>query len=409
MRSNLATGLDTAKGLAVAWQIPLVGVHHMQAHALTPRLHAAMNVCKFATNQERGAEPVFDDRFDHVQVDPDFPFLSVLVSGGHTLLVSSSSLTDHDIMGSTTDIAIGECLDKIARVVLPSDVLEAARTTMYGALLEEFAFPGAKSSPVLGENKASPSDFPNDRASTPWKGLEKTASEWRELYDGIYDYDAPKNNEDARNRNVSQWGWALHQPLVKAAGGLKIKSIEMSFSGLTTAVERIVRYRQDPVTKKWTKEERAPDQITIEERKDLAKHAMRVAFEHLTAKIILGLNQHPVKTIVMSGGVAANSYLAIMYVQPKHTFFFTSLMSGSLSKTLCAHGYGHVKLVVPPPSLCCDNAAMIAWAGVEMFKNGARDQLDIRAVRKWPLDRLLSPPSDKTPRSPSSEKPVMKS
>ncbi len=66
MRSNLNTGLFTAKGLAVAWRVPLVGVHHMQAHALTPRLVSAISDAK---------------------ITPDFPFLSVLVSGGHTLLV----------------------------------------------------------------------------------------------------------------------------------------------------------------------------------------------------------------------------------------------------------------------------------------------------------------------------------
>ena len=46
MRSSLNTGLDTAKGLAVAWQIPLLGVNHMQAHALTPRLVTALDAAQ---------------------------------------------------------------------------------------------------------------------------------------------------------------------------------------------------------------------------------------------------------------------------------------------------------------------------------------------------------------------------
>lgn len=57
-----------------------------------------------------------------------------------------------------------------------------------------------------------------------------------------------------------------------------------------------------------------------------------------------------------------------------------------------------MRIVFPPASLCCDNAAMIAWAGMEMYQEGARDLLSIRAIRKWPLDMLLSPPLEKTSR-----------
>ena len=122
MRSSLATGLDTANGLAVAWRIPLVGVNHMQAHALTPRLVSALS----------GNSP---------NAAPAFPFLSLLVSGGHTLLVHSRELTDHAILAATTDIAVGDCIDKIARLVLRPDVLKEGGETMYGRHLERFAFP----------------------------------------------------------------------------------------------------------------------------------------------------------------------------------------------------------------------------------------------------------------------------
>ena len=122
MRSSLTTGLDTAKGLAVAWQIPLVGVNHMQAHALTPRLVSALSA------RSPNAAPAF-------------PFLSLLVSGGHTLLVHSRELTDHEILATATDIAIGDCIDKIARLVLRPGVLKEGGDIMYGRLLERFAFP----------------------------------------------------------------------------------------------------------------------------------------------------------------------------------------------------------------------------------------------------------------------------
>ncbi|KAF2643494.1 hypothetical protein P280DRAFT_467521 [Massarina eburnea CBS 473.64] len=373
MRSNLFTGLDTAKGLAVAWQKPLLGIHHMQAHALTPRLVDALQTHELASDFGRSPTgDVFEVDVPQINVDPDFPFLSVLASGGHTLLIHTTSLTENAIIGTTTDIAIGECLDKVARVVLPPNVLQSAGSTMYGALLETFAFP---------EKKYPQKDKPEplNRSNLKFQLENYAAAEYVERYASDHMYEVPRNNEEALKRNVSKWGWSLAQPLGKAAGGLKYKSLELSFSGLTTAVERVVRYQRDPSTKKLTAHERLPEDITIEERRDLAQHVMRAAFEHLAGRVLLGLQQCPVPTVVMAGGVAANSYLRYI-----------------LASTLCAHGYSDVKVVFPPPSLCSDNAAMIAWAGVEMFKSGARDQLSIRAIRKWPLDQLLSPPLEKT-------------
>lgn len=65
-----------------------------------------------------------------------------------------------------------------------------------------------------------------------------------------------------------------------------------------------------------------------------------------------------------------------------------------LANTLCTRGYPNMKLYFPPPQYCTDNAAMIAWAGLEMFEAGHTDPLHIRAIRKWPLDKLLNPPID---------------
>lgn len=92
----------------------------------------------------------------------------------------------------------------------------------------------------------------------------------------------------------------------------------------------------------------------------------------------MGLQQYPAETVVVAGGVASNYYLRYI-----------------LASMLRARGYGNVKVVFPRPDLCCDNAAMIAWTGMEMYLEGARDRLDIRAVSKWPLSQLLSPPDDK--------------
>ncbi|KAH7563135.1 glycoprotease family-domain-containing protein [Bipolaris maydis] len=354
MRSNLFTGLDTAKGLAVAWQKPLVGVHHMQAHALTPRMVSAL---------ESHLHPL-------PAPAPKFPFLSVLASGGHTLLIHSASLTHHRVLGFTNDIAIGECLDKIARVVLPAELLQTTKSTMYGALLEAFAFPD---SGLEGQTTLTPLSAQSPHSAENYLGTHGHRYEW---------YTVPTNHEDAIRRNTTKWGWALNKPLTKSGGGVKINSLEMSFSGITTMVERIVRYGMDPTARKFNKVERSAPEVEIEERMDLARETMRAAFEHLASRVVLGLESQRNFTtskpaVVMSGGVAANSLL-------RHI----------LACTLCAHGFPDVELYFPPPKFCTDNAAMIGWAGLEMFEAGYIDPLSIRAIRKWPLDKLLDPPED---------------
>jgi N6-L-threonylcarbamoyladenine synthase len=294
MRSNLFTGLDTAKGLAVAWQRPLVGVHHMQAHALTPRLVAALEAY---TDSAHSQEPLQDGP---VSPTPDFPFLSVLASGGHTMLIDSTSVTSHSILGTTDDIAVGECLDKVARVILPADELQKAKSTMYGALLENFAF--TSEIPLQAKTELQP------------KTAGYSAQQYLDTFGSRFKwYRAPENNEIAIQRSTSKWGWSINQPLSKTGGGTKIKSMEMSFSGLMTAVERIVRYQTDPSTKKLTKVERTAD-ISIEERKDMAQGVMRAAFEHLSSRVVLGLHKTcnasaAQSAVVMAGGVASNSFL----------------------------------------------------------------------------------------------------
>lgn len=92
MGGALAVGLDFAKGLATALDKPLVGVHHMLGHLLVPRFESSGQI-------------------------PQFPFLNLLVSGGHTMLVLSKSLLDHEILCNTIDIAAGDALDKCAREI----------------------------------------------------------------------------------------------------------------------------------------------------------------------------------------------------------------------------------------------------------------------------------------------------
>lgn len=105
MASSLGVGLSAAKTLAAVLRKPLMYVHHMQAHALTPLL----------------TEPT----------PPRFPFLVLLVSGGHTMLVLATSVTEFRTLATTTDDSIGDAFDKVARDLgipwtsAPGAVLEA--------------------------------------------------------------------------------------------------------------------------------------------------------------------------------------------------------------------------------------------------------------------------------------------
>lgn len=312
MRSNLSTGLDTAKGLSVAWQIPLVGIHHMQGHLLTPRLVSALHT------GTSGA------------LSPEFPFLSVLVSGGHTMLVHSESLSEHTILGSTIDIAIGDALDKIARSILPETVITKAESTMYGKVLENFAFPNG------------PRDFANYQAPST-RGAE-----------------IPKKKH-------SEYSWEFALPLVDN------RSVQFSFSGLISTLQRMLEQRR---SQRMTSEQDGKEFLSYEERVALSRVLMEVCFEHLGSKIIVALEKTsnrrdipPVRSLVISGGVAANQFLRAV-----------------IRSFLDIRGFSDVQVIAPPPRLCTDNAAMIGWAGIEMFESGYRSDLGCLALKKWCLD-----------------------
>ena len=86
----LLVGASIAKSLAFAWQIPAIGIHHMEGHLLAPLMSA--------------------DK-------PDYPFLALLVSGGHTQLMSCQSLGQYELLGESLDDAAGEAFDKVAKML----------------------------------------------------------------------------------------------------------------------------------------------------------------------------------------------------------------------------------------------------------------------------------------------------
>ena len=92
---SLLVGVSFAKGLSIARNIPMVEVNHLQGHILSH----------------------FIDLRDRTLPHPDFPFLCLLVSGGHTQIVRVDSPLEMEIIGTTIDDAAGEAFDKCAKVM----------------------------------------------------------------------------------------------------------------------------------------------------------------------------------------------------------------------------------------------------------------------------------------------------
>ncbi len=86
----LMVGAAVAKGLGLAWRIPVIGIHHMEGHLLSPML----------------GDPA-----------PVAPFVALLVSGGHTMLVEVTAVGSYRLLGETLDDAAGEAFDKTARLL----------------------------------------------------------------------------------------------------------------------------------------------------------------------------------------------------------------------------------------------------------------------------------------------------
>ena len=86
----LMVGGGLANGLALAWKCKVIPIHHMEGHLLAPMLE--------------------EDK-------PEYPFLALLVSGGHSLLVAVNGLGRYELLGTTLDDAIGEAFDKVAKLL----------------------------------------------------------------------------------------------------------------------------------------------------------------------------------------------------------------------------------------------------------------------------------------------------
>jgi N6-L-threonylcarbamoyladenine synthase len=111
----LMVGASIAHSLAWTWKVPVLGVHHMEAHLLAAMLE---------------------------EDPPSFPFFALLVSGGHTLLVHVKGLGNYHVLGETLDDAVGEAFDKTAKLLgLPYPGGPALAQLAESGNPERFSFP----------------------------------------------------------------------------------------------------------------------------------------------------------------------------------------------------------------------------------------------------------------------------
>ena len=256
---GVLVGAMTAKAMAAVLKKPFIAVNHLEGHALTARLIG----------------------------DLDFPYLLLLVSGGHCQLLAVEGVGRYRRLGTTIDDAVGEAFDKTA-------------------ILLGLGYPGG---PAVEQ-----------RAATG----------------------------DARR-------FPLPRPMKGRPG------CDFSFSGLKTKVRQTVEaLREDDDGK-----------LADADVADIAA-AFQAAVEDVladrTANAIAAFRARHAgpAALVVAGGVAANAAIR--------------------ARLAALAGERGLKFIAPPPRLCTDNGAMIAWAGIERLREGLTDGLDFAARPRWPLD-----------------------
>lgn len=258
---GVMVGVMTAKSIAAVHNIPFLAVNHLEGHALTARLT------------------------DKVA----FPFLLLLVSGGHCQLLVAEDVNVYRRWGTTLDDAAGEAFDKVAKML-------------------GLGYPGG---PAI-ERAAAVGNSKRFEFTRPMKGKP---------------------------------------------------GCDFSFSGLKTAVRLAI-------------ENLPASALKAQDAADVAASFQAAAVEAISNRVLNAAQRFKAEytsgtTLVVSGGVAANTYLR-----------------ASLQNIAVQTG---LRFVAPPLKLCTDNAVMIAWAGVERLRKGLADSLDFKPRPRWPLDPTAAP------------------
>ena len=246
---SLLVGLSVAKSIAYVKNIPLIGVDHVKGHIFSI----------FLENDEI-----------------DFPFISLVVSGGHTNLYMVHGIDRCNLLGQTRDDAAGEAFDKIAKLL-------------------ELGYPGGV----------------------------------------VIDKLAKKGDPGA-----------IHFP----RAFISKDSLDFSFSGIKTAVLHYIKARS------WTE---------ISTRmNDIAASFQEAIVDVLVRKTVQAALNNKVESVVLAGGVASNSRLR-----------------SQMTNTAKEKG---LRICIPSPILCTDNAAMISVVGDYFLKRDVTSSMDLNAVSRWP-------------------------
>ena len=249
----LTVGLNTGKAIAGSLKKPFIAVNHLEGHALSPKINNKI----------------------------EFPYLLLLISGGHTQFLEVNGVNNYKRLGTTIDDALGEAFDKTAKLL-------------------GIEFPGG---PKI--------------------------EEWAKKGDGGY--------------------FKLPKPILKKGG------CNLSFAGLKTAVLR---------TSKKLKNEKEKYHLAASFQKtinEILYEKTKIAIEEFSKN-----KKNKQNTFVIAGGVAANLSIRENLSKLAKEKNFTSIF--------------------PPINLCSDNAAMIAWAGIERYKINLIDNLEFPSKARWPLD-----------------------
>jgi N6-L-threonylcarbamoyladenine synthase len=263
---GVIVGLTMAKTIASVYQKPFLAVNHLEAHALTIRL---------------------------VDNTP-FPYLLLLVSGGHCQILLALGVGKYKKIGETIDDALGEAFDKVAQML----------------------------------------------------GLQ---------YPG-----GPKIEELAKIGDENKYQFS--KPLF----GIKEHNCNFSFSGLKTAVRRLI----EKLTGCEYDHFSSASKLNQQQIADIAASFQKIVAEILVDRLknsveLIAKMEIKIDNLVIAGGVAANQYLYHKIAQFGQEF--------------------NLKTLSPPIKLCTDNAAMIAWVGVEKLKLGIIDELDFKPKARWEL------------------------
>lgn len=256
---GVMVGAITAKSICLARGKPFVAVNHLEGHALTARLTDGV----------------------------DFPYLLLLVSGGHCQLLAVEGVGRYRRYGGTVDDAVGEAFDKTAKLL-------------------GLGFPGGPAVERAAKVATDPGAFDLPR---PMKGKPHCDFSFSGLKSAV--------RRHAEALPVGPDGIYAESDVANLAAGFQLAAAEVLA--------------------------------------DRARRAMALFSEELGAG-----------PLVVAGGVAANQ---------------------TIRRALeAAAADAGMPFAAPPPGLCTDNGAMIAWAGLERFRLGRSDGLDFKARPRWPLD-----------------------